>query len=63
MRLIKWLLGTIAIFLLIVLGITNYLGPDSLRLCNGPGGSGNCAKADAIVVIVVVIQRRALPKR
>lgn len=53
MKLIKIILSLLIVFLLVVFGITMYLGPDALRFCHAPDNSatGNCAKADAIVAI------------
>ncbi len=54
MKLIKTILSLIIIFLLLVVGISAYLGPDSLRFCPPSpvaNATGNCAKVDAIVAI------------
>lgn len=49
---IKWLLGIVLVFLLIVLAIGAYLGPDDLRSCQtSPNGHAPCQRADAIVAV------------
>lgn len=49
---IKWLIAVIAAFLLVVLAIGAYLGPNDLRSCQAtPNGHGPCQVADAIVAV------------
>lgn len=48
----KTLLAIVAIFLVAVLGLSAYLGPDDLRTCTqGVQPGGVCAKADAVVAV------------
>lgn len=48
----KWLIGTLAVFLVLVLTIGAFLGPDDLRSCgNRPGERPPCQAADAVVAI------------
>lgn len=51
MRLVKIAVGLFILFLITSLVVTVYLGPNDLRFCSAPSGTGNCKKADAIVVI------------
>ena len=52
MKIIKIILVVIVFFLLVCIGITWFLGPDSLRGCGqSPSASGKCIQADAIVVV------------
>lgn len=51
MKIIKIVLSLCVLFLISALVISAFLGPDSLRFCSGPGGNGDCRKADAIIVI------------
>ncbi len=44
------LIGLVVIAAAIIIGLSLYLAPDDLVACQQPG-SGNCQKADAIVVI------------
>ncbi|HEU0266547.1 MAG TPA: YdcF family protein, partial [Candidatus Saccharimonadaceae bacterium] len=49
---IKWLIVIIAGFLLVVLAIGAYLGPNDLRGCKAtPSGHAPCQAADAIVAV------------
>lgn len=48
----KWLIGILAGFLILVLMIGAFLGPDDLRGCNShPGERPPCQPADAVVAI------------
>lgn len=53
MKFVKFMLLAAILFLLFTVGVTSYLGPDALRFCGSPqkNSTGNCAPADAIVVI------------
>lgn len=52
MTAIKIILSIIVSILLIALGVTVFLGPDSLRQCGeSPTDAGECIKAGAIVVV------------
>lgn len=51
MKLIKFVLAIIFLFLLTSFLVSIYLGPDKLRFCNEPSSGGDCAKVDAIVVV------------
>ncbi len=52
MKLFKLILALVIMFLVSALLIGVYLGPDSLKFCGAKvGTSGDCAPADAIVVI------------
>ena len=45
------ILSLVIVFVLLVTGINTYLSPDDLYYCKNIENSGNCRKADAIVVI------------
>lgn len=48
----RWLIGVVIGFSLVVVTIGAYLGPDDLRMCQStPNGHVPCQKADAIVAI------------
>ena len=51
MRIVKIILTLVLLFLLTAFLVSAYLGPDKLRFCGEPSASGDCAKADAIVVV------------
>lgn len=49
---IKWIIGVVIIFLVTVLAIGAYLGPNDLRGCEStPSERGPCQSADAIVAV------------
>jgi uncharacterized SAM-binding protein YcdF (DUF218 family) len=49
---IKWLLGIIAVWLVLIFGIAIYLSPDDLAKCSErPSAGENCHAADVIVAI------------
>lgn len=52
MKLLLSLLGYIAVFALVVWGLSTYLGPDDLKKCGErPSSQAGCQQADAIVAI------------
>ena len=44
-------LAIIAILILLIASVANYLGPDDLKQCPSPQPLGSCARADAIVAV------------
>ena len=48
---IRKIVAIIIALLVMIVGITVYLSPDELSNCQSPSASGECRKADAIVVI------------
>lgn len=51
MRLIKIIVAILFVFILSSFVVSVYLGPDALRFCGAPTETGDCRKADAVVVV------------
>ncbi len=49
---LKWIIGGVLIFMLLILAISSFLSPNDLATCNAtPSGVDRCAAADAIIAV------------